>query len=157
MMFFQIVLSMWLFVFNQDQTVTSYTFNKCEIHNTFGNKTKVLCYNQNLLEVPTYLPTKLVFLDLSQNSIQSLEKNDFKNFSCLQALNISQNNINKIEDGAFIHTSHLEFLNLSVNQLQFLSSSMFDGLMNLTTLLLARNKISKINPSAFANLENLKC
>uniref|UniRef100_A0A670XMY6 TIR domain-containing protein n=1 Tax=Pseudonaja textilis TaxID=8673 RepID=A0A670XMY6_PSETE len=110
----------------------------------------------NLLEVPTYLPTKLVFLDLSQNSIQSLEKNDFKNFSCLQALNISQNNINKIEDGAFIHTSHLEFLNLSVNQLQFLSSSMFDGLMNLTTLLLARNKISKINPSAFANLENLK-
>uniref|UniRef100_A0A670XW07 TIR domain-containing protein n=1 Tax=Pseudonaja textilis TaxID=8673 RepID=A0A670XW07_PSETE len=151
-----IVLSMWLFVFNQDQTVTSYTFNKCEIHNTFGNKTKVLCYNQNLLEVPTYLPTKLVFLDLSQNSIQSLEKNDFKNFSCLQALNISQNNINKIEDGAFIHTSHLEFLNLSVNQLQFLSSSMFDGLMNLTTLLLARNKISKINPSAFANLENLK-
>ncbi|XP_026541051.1 toll-like receptor 13 [Notechis scutatus] len=147
---------MWLFVFNQDQTVTSYTFNKCEIHNTFGNKIKVLCYNQNLLEVPTYLPTKLVFLDLSQNSIQSLEKNDFKNFSCLQALNISQNNIDKIEDGAFIHTSHLDFLNLSVNQLQFLSSSMFDGLMNLTTLLLARNKIYRINPSAFANLENLK-
>ncbi|XP_070592846.1 toll-like receptor 13 [Erythrolamprus reginae] len=147
---------MWLFVFNQDQTVTSYTFNKCEIHNAFGNKTKVLCYNQKLLEVPTYLPSKLVFLDLSQNSIPSLEKNDFKNFSHLQALNISQNNISKIEDGAFIHTSHLEFLNLSANQLQLLSSSMFDGLMNLTTLLLASNKIYRINSSAFANLENLK-
>ncbi|XP_058029448.1 toll-like receptor 13 [Ahaetulla prasina] len=155
-MFFQTVLSMWLFVFNQVQTVTSYTFNKCEVHNTFGNKTKVLCYNQKLLEVPTYLPTTLVFLDLSQNSIPSLEKNDFKNFIHLQGLNISQNKISKIEDGAFIHTSHLEFLNLSVNQLQLLSSSMFDGLMNLTTLLLASNKIYRINPSAFANLENLK-
>ncbi|XP_034292004.1 toll-like receptor 13 [Pantherophis guttatus] len=147
---------MWLFVFNQVQTVTSYTFNKCEIHNNFGNKTKVLCYNQKLLEIPTYLPTKLVFLDLSQNSIRSLEKNDFKNFIHLQALNISQNNITKIEDGAFIHTSHLEFLNLSANQLQLLSSSMFDGLINLTTLLLASNKIYRIKPSAFASLENLK-
>ncbi|KAM3844536.1 uncharacterized protein M6D78_002492 [Vipera latastei] len=155
-MFFQTVLSMWLFVLNQDQTVTSYTFNKCEVHNTFGNKTKVLCYNQKLLEVPIYLPTKVVFLDLSQNSIPSLGKNDFKNFSRLQSLNISQNNISKIEDGAFIHTSHLEFLNLSANQLQLLSSFMFDGLMNLTTLLLSNNKIYRINPSAFANLENLK-
>ncbi|KAM6473004.1 uncharacterized protein PHA67_005986 [Liasis olivaceus] len=155
-MFFLTVLSMWLLVFNQDQIVTSYTFDNCEVHEIFQNKTKVLCYNQHLSEVPTYLPTKLVFLDLSQNSIPSLGKNDFKNFNCLQALNISQNKIWKIEDGVFIHTSHLEFLNLTANQLQRLSSSMFDGLMNLTTLLLASNKIYRIDPSAFANLGKLK-
>ncbi|XP_063148967.1 toll-like receptor 13 [Candoia aspera] len=155
-MFFLTVLAMWLLVFNQDQIVTSYTFDNCEVHEAFGNKTKVLCYNRHLSEVPTYLPTKLVFLDLSQNSIPSLGKYDFRNFNHLQALNISQNKIKKIEDGAFIHTSHLEFLNLTANKLHLLSSSMFDGLMNLTTLLLANNEIYRINPSAFANLKKLK-
>uniref|UniRef100_A0A8C4WET9 Uncharacterized protein n=1 Tax=Gopherus evgoodei TaxID=1825980 RepID=A0A8C4WET9_9SAUR len=90
---------------------------------------KVLCYHQNLLQVPCHLPWNVSSLDLSEN---------------------------RIARGTFTHTSSLKILNLTSNQLRVLSSSMFDGLGNLTILLLRKNNIDRIEPSAFAHLMKLK-
>nr|XP_028573411.1 LOW QUALITY PROTEIN: toll-like receptor 13 [Podarcis muralis] len=150
------LLSTLFLFFSQNQRVTPYSFEKCEVHEVLGNRTKVLCYNRNLKNVPAHLPGKVDALDLSENKIRSLWRTDFRNLGHLQVLNISQNKIEHIEGGAFIHTSYLEFLNLTANRLTLLSSSMFDGLTNLTVLMLGSNQILKIEPYAFAHLEKLK-
>uniref|UniRef100_A0A8D0B5N3 Uncharacterized protein n=1 Tax=Salvator merianae TaxID=96440 RepID=A0A8D0B5N3_SALMN len=154
--FFLRLLSALLLLFSQDQRAASYSFENCEIHENLRGRTKVLCYNRNLAEVPTNLPSKLDLLDLSQNKISSLGKSDFRMLNHLQILNVSQNKIYKIEEGTFMYTSCLESLNLTANKLSFLNSSIFDGLVNLTTLLLGSNRISRIEPSAFAHLKKLK-
>uniref|UniRef100_A0A8D2LAQ8 TIR domain-containing protein n=1 Tax=Varanus komodoensis TaxID=61221 RepID=A0A8D2LAQ8_VARKO len=154
-MFLQFV-TVLLFLFNQDQKASSYSLKNCEVHGLLTNRTKVLCYDRQLTHVPAYLPSKLFFLDVSQNNITSLRKSDFTEMSNLHILNVSQNKIGHIEEGAFVHTSRMEILNLTTNQLHHLTSFMFDGLFNLTVLLLGNNQISRIEPSAFAHLEKLK-
>uniref|UniRef100_A0A8D2LCF1 TIR domain-containing protein n=1 Tax=Varanus komodoensis TaxID=61221 RepID=A0A8D2LCF1_VARKO len=116
MMFLQFV-TVLLFLFNQDQKASSYSLKNCEVHGLLTNRTKVLCYDRQLTHVPAYLPSKLFFLDVSQNNITSLRKSDFTEMSNLHILNVSQNKIGHIEEGAFVHTSRMEILNLTTNQL----------------------------------------
>ncbi|XP_062826520.1 leucine-rich repeat and immunoglobulin-like domain-containing nogo receptor-interacting protein 2 [Anolis carolinensis] len=150
------LVSILILLVNLHQNVTPYSLENCEIHDNAENETKVLCYHRNLSEVPAHLPSKVVFLDLSENRIASLRKNSFSNLIHLHVLNISQNQIHHIEEGAFVNTCHLEILNLTGNQLHLISSPMFAGLRNLTILLLGNNQIDKIETSAFVHLEKLK-
>uniref|UniRef100_A0ABM5FLT2 TIR domain-containing protein n=1 Tax=Pogona vitticeps TaxID=103695 RepID=A0ABM5FLT2_9SAUR len=155
-MFSLSLVSVLLILFNQDQKVTPYSLDNCEVHGNLRNRTKVLCYNRNLNEVPAHLPSKVFLLDLSGNNITYLGKNAFRNLNHLQVLNVSQNKIVHIEKGAFMSTNHLEILNLTANQLRLLSRSTLDGLTKLTVLLLRHNQIDRIESSAFAHLQNLK-
>ncbi|XP_032650296.1 uncharacterized protein LOC116833124 [Chelonoidis abingdonii] len=142
--------------FSQGQGVAPYSLQNCVVHGKWSKMIKVLCYRQNLSQVPCHLPWNVSSLDLSENRIASLRQSDFSKLTLLQFLNISQNQIHLIEEGTFTHTSSLKILNLTSNQLRVLSSSMFDGLGNLTVLLLRKNNIDRIDPSAFAHLMKLK-
>uniref|UniRef100_A0A8D2LBL1 Uncharacterized protein n=1 Tax=Varanus komodoensis TaxID=61221 RepID=A0A8D2LBL1_VARKO len=127
-MFLQFV-TVLLFLFNQDQKASSYSLKNCEVHGLLTNRTKVLCYDRQLTHVPAYLPSKLFFLDVSQNNITSLRKSDFTEMSNLHILNVSQNKIGHIEEGlhhltsfmiepsAFAHLEKLKVIDLSSNQL----------------------------------------
>ncbi|XP_006138164.3 uncharacterized protein LOC102451718 [Pelodiscus sinensis] len=154
-MFFLQLFSALIF-FSQCQEVVPYCLQNCTIHGKRSKRMKVLCYRQNLSEVPSYLPWNVSILDLSENQIASLRQNNFRKLSLLQVLNVSQNQIHLIEDGTFAQTSSIEILNLTSNQLRALSSFMFDGLGSLTVLLLRENNIDRIEPSAFAHLMKLK-
>ncbi|XP_050818531.1 toll-like receptor 13 [Gopherus flavomarginatus] len=145
-----------LIFFSQGQGVAPYSLQNCVVHGKWSKMIKVLCYHQNLSQVPCHLPWNVSSLDLSENRIASLRQSDFSKLSLLQFLNVSQNQIHLIEGGTFTHTSSLKILNLTSNQLRVLSSSMFDGLGNLTILLLRKNNIDRIEPSAFAHLMKLK-
>ncbi|XP_067422924.1 toll-like receptor 13 [Emydura macquarii macquarii] len=153
---FSLQLFFALIFFSQDRRVASYSLQNCTVHGKWGKMMKVLCYHENLSQVPSHLPTNVSILDLCENQIASLRQNDFRNLNLLQVLNVSQNQIHLIEEGTFTHTSNLKLLNLTSNQLKILSSSMFDGLGNLTVLLLKKNNIDRIEPSAFAPLMKLK-
>uniref|UniRef100_A0A8C3FLI3 Uncharacterized protein n=1 Tax=Chrysemys picta bellii TaxID=8478 RepID=A0A8C3FLI3_CHRPI len=113
-----------LIFFSQGQGVVPYSLQNCVVHGKWSKTIKVLCYHQNLSQVPSDLPWNVI-------------------------LNVSQNQIHLIAEGTFTHTSSLKILNLTSNQLRVLSSSMFDGLGNLTVLLLRKNNIDRIEPSAF--------
>ena len=62
---------------------------------------------------------KLVFLDLSKNTLIDLQPALFQNLSSLTCLDLSHNEMETIAQNAFIRLTSLETLNLSDNALFF--------------------------------------
>ncbi|CAD5211200.1 unnamed protein product [Bursaphelenchus okinawaensis] len=73
----------------------------------------------NLSSIPTKalssVPSSLLTLELSHNSIRSVERNDFLELTTLETLIISNNRIEIIEANAFAQLSRLRKLDLSGN------------------------------------------
>ncbi|XP_020374252.2 toll-like receptor 22 [Rhincodon typus] len=138
--------------------VMSFSLHDCQVHGSLliGTNLKVLCYRMNLAKVPLYIPTKTTNLDLSENTIASLQKSSFGHLSQLQVLNISKNIIRDIAELAFGNVTNLWHLDLGHNKLRVLTKNMLSGLGNLTTLLLNDNMIQRIDPDAFSSLMNVK-
>jgi len=101
----------------------------------------------------------LINLNLQKNQFNSLNNNNnsfLRYLGQLRLLDLSQNQINEIFKENFIGLKRLDTLILRENQLTYLSYSSFSYCRRLTTLDLSDNKISMINSNAFHLLNHLK-
>ena len=111
--------------------------------------------SQGLTSVPTNLPFQTSSLSLSNNSINTLRKNDFERLLTCTRLDISHNMISKIEKGAFNGLKFLNVLNLSSNRISSLTEGSFLGIPKLRNLLLESNLLSNPEAGLMSELTNL--
>lgn len=74
----------------------------CSSHNM------VICTGQSLTSVPDDLPKETVRLDLQENRIATIRRDDFKNLPNLRILQLMDNELTAIEAGAFDNLTNLE-------------------------------------------------
>lgn len=98
---------------------------------------------------------QLVSLDLSHNSIESLDRRCFSNLISLENLNLSNNRLKSLDESIFSHLKKLKKLNLSHNNLKTLDAKSIEGLENLIVLNLSYNEIEKIDHEAFSPFKQL--
>ena len=94
-------------------------------------------------------------LDLGNNLIKSIRRNDFLLLEDLDKLELKDNFIESIEDEALSNCQELLFLRLDRNRLKKLTPRTFLCLSKLTYLSIEENFIDNIE-NVFSDLENLK-
>ena len=97
--------------------------------------------------------TSLRELYLQGNKIERLP--DFVGLSHLVALNLSRNSIPTIDDNSFVHLGELVALDLSHNRIVQVSDDAFVGLKSLQVLTLAHNRIQSVSPDSLSHLATL--
>lgn len=83
-----------------------------------------------------------VFLDLSKNQIGKLNKSDFTNFTNLKRLDLTQNSLKSIELDMFGEIKTLERLKLSTNLIAHIYQGSLDGLVGLKQLDITNNPLA---------------
>lgn len=136
----------------------AYSIRNCQI--LFSGNTvadvEVDCSNEKITVVPDRIPRGVVILNLGENLIQRITKNDFSSFPNLTVLHLHQNQIAHIEDMSMVHLVGLRELYMQNNKLTKLTEHLFHGMSKLTVLDLSRNNILYISPSAFASMASLR-
>ncbi|KAM9334588.1 toll-like receptor 1 [Symphorus nematophorus] len=108
---------------------------------------------QNLTKVPSNLPNDTKYLDISYNSIQTLNGSQFANLSQLCFLKVTHCGLRGISPSVFMHTPALKVLNISNNDLPMIPDI---SLKQLKILDLANNLYNSYRiPASFQNLRNL--
>ncbi|CAM4558214.1 unnamed protein product [Leuciscus chuanchicus] len=138
--------------------VNGYTVKNCTVRGAlkYAENINVLCNKRSLHFVPGNIPDKATHLDVSDNLIQKIKKENFSQLSNLKNLSAQHNRIREVEEGAFSSLVALQELNLACNKLTDILGGMFQNLGNLTVLHLNENLITNINFSAFSPLISLK-
>ncbi|OQV21280.1 putative Immunoglobulin superfamily containing leucine-rich repeat protein [Hypsibius exemplaris] len=154
---------------------------KCEWRNGLPTAD---CSNLNLTAIPSNIPSNVLVLDLSGNSIRSVGNSTFlrHNLAHLIKLDLSHCELERLEGGAFRGMSNLRELNLDGNNfpelphadvfrdirslrslsLRFNSlrggipSDAFEALQQLETLDLSSSQINHIDEEGFGGLANLR-
>ncbi|XP_047106364.1 G-protein coupled receptor GRL101-like [Schistocerca piceifrons] len=98
---------------------------------------------------------RLLYLDLTNNSISWLPPMMFRNQWRLHILNLQNNKLSVISNGTFFGLPKLGTLHLHGNNIQSLEPMGFYGLSSLKALDLKRQRISNISHGAFIGLRNL--
>uniref|UniRef100_A0A3B3ZWK9 LRRCT domain-containing protein n=1 Tax=Periophthalmus magnuspinnatus TaxID=409849 RepID=A0A3B3ZWK9_9GOBI len=99
----------------------------------------VLYIFTDLKNVPSDLPSDIVKMDLSRNSIRTLRPKQFLLSKDLKLLNLSSNSLQKIDTAAFAGLLYLRELDLSNNSLQYFQYGVLEDLYFLRTLSLGYN------------------
>jgi Leucine-rich repeat (LRR) protein len=116
----------------------------------------------------------LMYLDLSNNQLSTIDELPFKN---LVSLNLADNLLKKVSPGSFKHLNRLRYLNISDNplyggfppvfprslisldvsrtDLQILPTILLLNLESLKSISFSGNKLQEINENTFKNLYNL--
>lgn len=81
-------------------------------------------------------------LDLSHNTIKTIEDDAFKGLSKLTTLDLSRNNLEKINYHSFVGCRRLMILNLNDNEIDVIESGSFADLVRLNILNLINNQLS---------------
>ncbi|KAM4570057.1 leucine-rich repeat-containing protein 17 [Odontesthes bonariensis] len=97
------------------------------------------CSKKDLNYIPSELPSDIVNMDLSQNSIKHLRAKLFLQSKDLKVLNLSSNNLQHIDTGAFAGLLHLHGLDLSNNSLHYFQYGILEDLYFLQKLSLENN------------------
>nr|XP_004650227.1 keratocan [Jaculus jaculus] len=115
--------------------------------------TALYCENRGLKEIPA-IPSRIRYLYLENNLIETIPEKPFENATQLRWINLNKNKITNrgIEKGALSQLKKLLFLFLEDNELEEVPAPLPRSLEQLQ---LARNKVSKIPQGTFSNLENL--
>ena len=100
--------------------------------------------------------TNLEFLDLSENQLRHLGKNQFASCQKLHQLNISNNFLASLHAKTFKGLATVQSVDLSKNMLTTLVNQTFAPLETLVELRLSHNKINLIEDLAFAGLSRLR-
>ena len=93
---------------------------------------------------------KIYTLDLSYNTISSLQSNCFPLYF-MHHLYLQHNNISVVEENTFTYQGLLKLLDLSSNQLHEINFGTFNGVQNIKVLNLSQNRIQLVSSSAFTN------
>ncbi|KPP69882.1 SLIT and NTRK-like protein 1-like [Scleropages formosus] len=95
-------------------------------------------------------------LNLRDNNIHSVKKNQFQDYQNMTLLDLGGNNIKLIENSTFQNLTALRWLYMDKNYLDILFAEMFVGLQNLEYLSLEYNDIQLIMPGTFNPIPNLR-
>ena len=95
-------------------------------------------------------------LTLSDQSLSSLQANDFSGLSSLQNLDLGENSLSSLDADIFDGLSSLQNLNLSRNSLSSLDADIFSGLSSLQNLDLGENSLSNLDTDIFDGLSSLQ-
>ena len=95
-------------------------------------------------------------LDLRNQSIATLQENDFSGLSSLSILRLVRNSLQTLPDRVFSDLSSLERLELGRNDLRTLPDNVFSDLSSLQTLRLESNQLSQLPDRVFSDLSNLQ-
>lgn len=100
--------------------------------------------------------TELKVLYLGDNThITNFSTTTLQNLKKLQILDVSGNSINSIQNGTFENQNQMLLLNISDNYVRTIESGSFEGLTKLTTLDLKHNEIMHIHYEALLPLVSL--
>lgn len=138
--------------------VSAFSLTNCTASGALNNTRvlKVLCYKMGFWTVPSAIPSRVRYLDISFNSIFSIRAGDFEDLWNLRNLNLSNSKISWIQDGTAEHFPNLIDLNLAKNKLRRVSSGLLSGLVHLQVLRLDGNMIRSIDSYAFNALQDLR-
>ncbi|XP_076330344.1 uncharacterized protein LOC143236020 [Tachypleus tridentatus] len=95
---------------------------------------------------------QLKYLLLSRNMLSSLHNETFSGLEKLIVLHINDNLLEEVPSNVFSVLSKLEILDISQNRIFFISESTFFGLDRLRVLSLRNNKLTDIPTHSFHNL-----
>ncbi|XP_077292360.1 leucine-rich repeat-containing protein 2mit [Arctopsyche grandis] len=98
---------------------------------------------------------KLLYLDLSGNRIVNLSVECFSGLGKLLHMDLSSNNLTLLSDAVFQPLLSLQKLNLSSNQLEVLCEKSFSSLLMLQQLDISYNKLTSVAPGTLQFLPNL--
>ncbi|XP_013788142.1 slit homolog 3 protein-like [Limulus polyphemus] len=101
------------------------------------------------------LQRKLRILLLGHNMISSLYHSTFNGLNGLQILKLTKNFIRDLPGGVFTDLVSLEVLDLSGNNIATISKDAFMGLESLKILLLKDNKLGHVPTSSFRTISHL--
>ncbi|CAG5887586.1 unnamed protein product [Menidia menidia] len=113
------------------------------------------CGNSKLVTIPDDLPKNAVSVNLLNNKLTWIKKEDFGGLTKLRHLNLQHNDIARVDSGSFSDLETLKRLHISSNKITNLTCDIFQGLSNLTELLLDRNEIQVIPACALRFLTSL--
>lgn len=95
-------------------------------------------------------------LDLGENDIPRLEKDEFQDLQSLKHLKLDGNKLKHIGEYVFSHLSELKKLTLARNEIESISLFAFEDVDNLTELDLSYNRMNALKPHLFDSIrENL--
>ena len=95
-------------------------------------------------------------LDLSEQTVSSLESGDFAGLTALAALDLSENRLTSLPEDVFSGLTALETLTLHENRLNRLPAGVFSGLTSLRTLVMTRIRLESLPSGVFAGLTSLQ-
>lgn len=103
------------------------------------------------------LASRLLFLNLSINHIDKINKTNFVQLKSLRFLYLDKNKIDEIEPYSFNgQSSSLVDLRLRFNKIGYIKTHHFNNLTALEKLYFSKNQISSIEDMSFATLNRLK-
>ncbi|KAG8305466.1 hypothetical protein J6590_069358 [Homalodisca vitripennis] len=115
------------------------------------------CTDRGLTAVPSDVESEITWFYLGSNMLnETLNNSSFLQLARLLYLDLSNNSISSLIGGMFVSLWRLTVLDLHSNQLTRLANSSFNGLASLNGLHLQGNKIETIEPYAFYGLTSLK-
>ncbi|XP_054646833.1 SLIT and NTRK-like protein 1 [Dunckerocampus dactyliophorus] len=95
-------------------------------------------------------------LNMRDNNIHAVKKNQLLGYTSLNLLDLGGNNIKAIDNSTFQNQTELRWLYMDKNYLDTLMAEMFVGLVNLEYLSLEYNDIQLIVAGAFSPMPNLR-
>ncbi|KAM4663172.1 biglycan [Discoglossus pictus] len=114
----------------------------------------IQCSDLGLTSVPKNIPKDTTLLDLQNNKITEIKKDDFKGLTHLYALVLVNNKISKCHEKAFDQLPRLQKLYISKNSLEEVPRNLPGSLVELR---IHENKIKKVPKNAFNGLKNMNC
>ena len=98
---------------------------------------------------------RLVLLELSENSLESLPSDLFADLDNLNFLALNNNELSSLAADLFLVPNRLQNIALDHNRLSSLPPDLFSGLVSLTELVLSNNDLSSLPPDLFSGLGSL--
>ena len=135
--------------------------------------------NSNLRTIPTDIPTRTKTIDLSNNSIHTLDNNSFSGLTDVTTIDLSDNEIETVHNNSFaglnnlanlvlrnnnissspacmfLWQKNLRYLDVSWNNLKIIHNDLWICFNSLETLNITGNPVAEISPAAFAPLDKL--
>ena len=136
---------------------TNETKQKPKVQAFNCNETNAYCKpNFGLPDVPREnISSSTTYIDLRNNSINSLNQSSFSGLSNVTTILLSNNNISEISSHTFQDQANLTYLDLGFNQIKSVDGDMWRGKENLKILRLTGNPLENITSQAFSNLSSL--
>ncbi|XP_071800952.1 uncharacterized protein [Asterias amurensis] len=116
---------------------------------------KIDCRASGLTSFPRNLPENTLFIDVSDNKITELAREDLANLTQLRILSLSRNKLRHIDDEVFNPLTELERLDMIACGLDEIPARFFASQSRLKFLKLAHNNLKTLARTSLIGLDSL--